>query len=281
MAETMSDILSDKEPEKPETPVTETPPETPEAEVEKAVSRKRAHQAKEFAAQGRDPETGQFVQKEAEEKAKEEPKVEAKPEAKPEAKREEFTEKEKAFLKTAQEERQKRQELERRLAELEKAKPKEEGEKKTFWDDPEGHLKAHEEKIAARERNLSLNVSERLARSKYEDFDEKIAVFAEILQTPAGPGVHAQFIAAPDPAEFAYKLGKQTKELRDAGSVDDLKAKLEKEIRVKLDAEYKAKHEELEKQRRELPSSLSDVKGASKRTVPVWSGPTPFEEILK
>lgn len=273
----LDDVLSDKE---PETPVVETPPEKPaEVEVEKPTSRRAEHRKRELEAQGRDPETGKFVSKEEETPVKEEPKVEVKDEVKHPA--QEFTEKEKAFLKTAQEERQKRQELERRLAELEKAKPKEEGEKKTFWDDPEGHLKAHEDKLAARERNLTLNVSERLARSKYQDFDEKVAVFAEILQTPAGPGVHAQFLAAPDPAEFAYRLGKQTKELREAGSIDDLKAKLEKELRVKLEAEYKVKQDELEKQRKELPSSLSDVKGATKQSKVVWNGPPPLEDILK
>ena len=244
------------------------------------MSPRKRHQAKEFEAQGRDPETGQYIPKEDKEEEKKEEKVEVKTETKVEPKVE-LSDKEKAFLRTAEEERRKRQELERRLAALE-AKPKEEpGEKKTFWDDPEGNLKSLEDRISVRERAILLNVSERLARSKYADFDEQIEVFAEILKTPAGPGIHAQFMSAPDPGEFAYRLGKHTKEVRDAGSIDALREKIAKEERQKLEAEFKKKQEDLEKQRKDLPGSLSDVKGASRKSVPVWTGPESMEDILK
>ena len=278
------DILKDEKPEEvKEVEVeTEAPPQTEEV-LEKPMSPRKRHQAKEFEAQGRDPETGQFIKEEEKEEKEEKTEVKTeKVETKVEPKVE-LSDKEKAFLRTAEEERHKRQELERRLAVLE-AKPKEEtkeGEKKTFWDDPEGHLKTHEERISSREKALLLNISERLARSKYSDFDEKIAVFAESLKTPAGPGIHAQFMAAPDPAEFAYNLGKHTKEVKDAGSIDALREKIAKEERQKLEAEFKKKQEDLEKQRKDLPGSLSDVKGASRKSVPVWTGPPSFEEILK
>jgi len=94
------------------------------------------------------------------------------------------------------------------------------------------------------------------------------------------PGLHAQWLQSPDPAEFAYKLGKHTKELRDVGSIDNLRAKIEKETRLKLEEEFKKKREELEKQRQELTPSLSDVRGAARRTNPVFTGPTPLDAIL-
>lgn len=278
MATEMSDILSDKEPEAPVEPAAETPPVETQEPEEKGVSLRKQHRAKEFEAQGRDPDTGQYL-------PKEEPKVEAKPEAKPEVKpepkpepKQEFSDKERALLQAAQEERRKRQEIERRLAELEKGKPKEE-EKKTFWDDPEGHLRNHEQRIAQREVQIRLSTSETIARSRHQDFDAVIAEFEPILQNT--PGLHAQWIASQDPAEFAYRVCKHTKEVREAGSIDDLRAKIEKETRVKMEAEYKKKQEDLEKQRAELTPSLSEVRGASAQHKPVFNGPTPFDEILR
>ena len=274
--DSMEDIL--KEPEKTEV-APETPSVTTEApEVEKAISRKRVHQSKEWAEQGRDPETGQYISKEP---PKEEQKEEPKPEVK-EPPKVELTDKEKAYLKAVEEERRKRHELERRLAALE-AKPTSqpvEGEKKTFWDDPEGHLKNFEQRFQQQGLQLRLQTSEQIARSKYKDFDEVLEVFGEILRSPAGPGIHAQFLAAPDPGEFAYRLGRHTKELRDVGSLDAMRQKIVAEERAKLEAEFKAKEKEIEKQRAALVPSLSDVKGAAKQSVPVFTGPTPMSDIL-
>src|SRR3990167_6366813 len=176
----LEDVLSDKEPEKEE--VAETP-ETVEEAPEESLSGKalrKAHRRKELEAQGRDPETGQFAPKE---EVKEEPKPEVKVEVKEQPKVE-MTEKEKGLLRAAEEERRKRQDLERRIAELEKPKT-ETTEKKSFWDDPESHLKATEQsvdqKLSQKELNIILRTSEMIARSRYKDFDEKIEVFAEDL----------------------------------------------------------------------------------------------------
>jgi hypothetical protein len=273
----MSEILSDKEPEKVEAPVAPSEPEVKAEPVEEAPqSKRKAHQAREWAEQGRDPETGQFVPKE---EKKEEPKVEAKVETKPEPKKEEFTEKERAFLKGLEEERRKRQELERKLAEIEKKTPQEKKEEKTFWDDPEGHFKSFEQRMAQRETAIALNVSEKIARSKYTDFDEKVGEFAESLKNT--PGLHAQWLSSPDPAEFAYRHGQRVKEMREVGDLDKYREKIEKETRAKLEAEFRAKQEEFEKQKSSLPPSLSDVKGAVKQHQPVFKGPTPLEDIFK
>jgi hypothetical protein len=280
--------LSD-EPEAPvvETPVAEAPPvEAEKPEKNEYSNRRRDLQRKEWAAQGRDPETGQFIPKPKEEPKAEEPKTEVKAEPKVEVKqehkREEFTEKERAFLRAAEEERRKRQDLERRLAELEKPKPAQE-DKKTFWDDPEGHLKSFEtsleQKLTQREMNVKLATAEAIARTKYKDFDDNVQEFAQALQ--ATPGLRESWLAAPDPAEFAYRFGERTRMIREAGSLDSLREKIEKETRAKLEAEYKAKQKELEAQREALTPSLSDVRGAAKREQPVYTGPTPLDDILK
>lgn len=277
----LNDVLSDKEPEAPQ----EAPQEVKEeVQVEKPQSIRAKHKAKEDEARGRDPVTGKYTPKEA---PKEEPKVEAKEEVKTEPKvepkKEEFTEKERAFLRGLEEERRKRQDLERQLNEIRNAKQQPEGEKKTFWDDPEGTLKRFEQgldqKLTQRELDTRLSTSEYIARSKYQDFDQKVQIFAELLQST--PGLHAQWLASPDPAEFVYRTAEKTQLLRDAGGLEQLRAKIEKETREKLESEYKKKEQELEKKRSALTGSLSETKGASTRQEPVYTGPTPLNDILR
>ena len=299
----MDDILSGKEPEKvapveaPKEPTVEAraPLDIPklgdrplpeEPKVERPLSRRAAHRDKEQAAQGRvrDPETGQFAPKEEPEKevvevkaepAKEEP---AKTVAAPQ---QEFTDKEKAFLRAAQEERGKRQELERRLAALEANKPAAGSTTeppKGFWDDPEAALERQKTEIRNEITSARLRTAEFIARQKYKDFDDKVKVFADVLQKT--PGLHFQWLNAPDPAEFAYSLGKNHLELQEAGSIEGLRAKVEKEVRLKLEGELKEKAEKLAKERAALPPSLSEARstGVNKQ---VWGGVPSMDEILK
>ncbi len=287
--ETMDDILSEKPavPEAPAPAAPEAPPDagTPEP-VERPTSRRKAHAEREALAQGkvRDPDTGQF--RKVEEAAPEAPAPEApKPEAPappaPAAPAQpEFTAREKAFLKGLEEERTKRQEAERKLKE---AAPKE--PEKTFWEDPEGAL-AKEREATERVRqetqqavlNMRLQTAETIARSKHADFDEKIAVFSELAKTT--PGLGQQWLASTDPAEYAYQLGKSHMELREAGGLEQLRAKIEKETRVKLEAEYAKKAQELEAQRAALPPTLTNAHASAAPKV-VWGGPTSMKDILQ
>lgn len=294
MATSLDDIL-DETPQKPEKPAAEpvkdlvdkaqeqVPAET-KPEVEKAKSLRQEHRKKEWIAQGRDPETGQFVKDETKpEEKKAEAKVEEKPKAAAPPQQEEMTAKEKAAFAAAADERRKRQELERRLAELQ-PKPAPAEPPKAFWDDPEGALKRHEAAIAQTALNTRLQTAELIARNKYQDFDDKIAKFAELVTNT--PGLAPQWLNSPDPAEFAYRTAKNHMELQDAGSIEQMKFDIEKRVRAeeraKVEAEFKAKAEALEKERAALPGSLSDVRGiASPRAAPVWDGPPSLDEVLR
>lgn len=267
---------------------TKAKPEEPVDTVEHVTSKRKEHQRREWEAQGRDPETGQFVAKPKEEEkveapkeaAKPEPKAEVKPEPKPEPKKEELTEREKALLAEADRQRRRAQELEARIA---AQHPPEKKDDKTFWDDPEGALKKQQDQIQSLLINTKLNTAEAIARGKYSDFDEKVAVFRDLAsQTPA---LVQQMLAAPDPADFAYKTGKIHKELQEAGSMDklraDIEAKARADERAKVEAEYKKKLEEAEKLRAAIPDSLSNVRGAATQHRPIFTGPTPFDQIVK
>src|SRR3990167_6499180 len=231
----IEDVLN--EPEAPEVPV-ETP-ETPI--VEKTTSVRQKGHAKEWEAQGRDPATGEPI-KEAkkEEPKKEEPKKEEVP----------FTDREKAFLARAEDEKKKRQELENRFRQQPQQPqqppqpaPQPAAEPKTFWDDPEGNLKSFQDKMFTEITRNRLNSAEMVARYKYPDFEEVLGGFDEMLKNT--PGLYEKWINAPDPADFAYRTVKSHKELQEAGDIDKLRAKIEKETRIKLEAELKEKAETL------------------------------------
>ena len=291
----MDSILSEDKPTPPAT--TEAPVETsPEADAEaKAAadeqrreeykSKRTKARDKEAIAQGkvRDPDTGQFV---APDKvaaltpaATEAPKVEAKPAVTAPA--QEFTEKEKAFLRAAQEERAKRQALEQRLAAMEAAKPKE--AEKAFWDDPEGAIAKQKREFEQQILSMRLGTSEQIARSRYADFDEKVAKFTELANTT--PGLAQQMFAHPDPATFVYQTAKNHIELQQAGGIEEMRAKIEREtaarVRAEVEAELNAKVAALAKAKADLPPSLSSARAVGDATKPVWGGPPSMKSILE
>lgn len=266
----LDDVLSDKPVESAE-PVVEAPQTPPpkEAPPESEKTGRKAFQDKERAA--RDAGAIPPVKDET----KPEPKPEVKPEPKPEPKQE-MSDKEKAFLAQAIDERNKRQALEARIKTLEQhqAPP---AEPKQFWDDPDAKLNEFRQEMSGVVTNTRLNTAEMIARSKYQDFDEKVAVFQQIVQNT--PGIWQQALNSPDPAEFAYKTGKNYKDLQDAGNIDTLKARIEKEMRIKIESELKTKDEEKAKERAALPGSLSDVTGSRQHRV-AWDGPATLDSIL-
>jgi len=296
----LDDVLSDKPIEQPKAeapaepkgePLAEpTPP--PAADGQPTTHNiRREHQKKEWAAQGRDPETGQFVSKPKEPEKKpeatkepEKPAEAAKPAAPPQ---EEMTAKERAAFAAAADERRKRQALEQELAQLRQAqqpaKPADPAAPaKTFWDNPDEALKTEEQKRQATMVHTKLMTSEMIARSRYTDFDEKIATFKTLVEQ--NPALVQAWIASPDPATYAYNLAKNHAELQQVGGLEEMRKKIEADtaarVRKEVEAEQAAKAAEQEKLRAGLPGSLSDVRGATTGKTPAWGGPTPLGSIL-
>lgn len=238
------------------------------------------------AGRVRDPATGQYVAKPKVEEPAAEPAVEpaaepakvAEPAAQQPAKQPEtqqFTEKERAFLAAAQEERRKRQALEQQLATLQKQP---EGEKKTFWDSPDEALQSFQQQVQQAILQTRLNTAEAIAKNKYKDFAENVAEFEQVAQSV--PGLAQQMMNAADPAEFAYQVGKRQKELKQIGDIEEYKMKIQRETRAQLEAEFKAKEAERAALAANLTPSLSDTRGSGQTTRPVFTGPTPLDSIL-
>jgi hypothetical protein len=283
MAETVENTPLDDvlhEPEAPKEPV--EPPKEP------YKSAKQDHRDKEADAKGltRDPNTGQYLPKEPKETPKEPVKAETPKEPVKEAKTpekplEEYSARERAAFAKAADETRKRQALERQIEELNKKQAE-----KPFFEDPEGALARQRQELESKLNFATLSTkvqtSESIARSRHADYDEKFAVFSQMVQE--APHLAEQAFSSPDPAEFAYKTAKMQKDLQDAGGIDELRSKVEAElkarIRSELEAEMKKREDEIKAQKEALPGSLTDVpsKGSNR---PVWGGPTPLDDILK
>lgn len=278
MADSLDDVL--KEPEEPKT-------ETPPPEQVKADYNKQAWRDKEQEARGnvRDPITGQYAPKEPKEapvepEVKVEAKIEPKVEKAPEKPLDEYSPREKAAFAKAADETRKRQALERQIEELKKKETE-----KPFFEDPEGALARQkqdfENKINFASLSTKVQTSESIARSRHPDYDEKFAVFSQMVQE--APHLAEQAFSASDPAEFAYRTAKMQKDLQDAGGIDQYRTKVEAEMKAKvkaeLEAEWKKREAELQKARDDLPGSLTDVpsKGTNR---PVWGGVPSLDDVL-
>jgi hypothetical protein len=270
--ENLASILNDEPAERSEPAAQPESAPAPEPKAEAAPAPEpKVEAAPEPKAEERPrDESGKFAAKTDAEQHKPETQV-----------KQELTAKEKAFLATAQEERRKRQDLERRMSELEAARQQPQGEKKTFWDDPEAALQNFQNQLHQQTNKVAtetrLQTTEMLARSRYNDFDEKVQGFSELMENT--PGLYQQWIAAPDPAEFAYKTAKTHMELKRVGDIDNLRSSIEKELRAKLEQEMVEKERARKQEIDSLPRSLSDV-GTGQPSRPVWNGPPTLDDIL-
>ena len=208
------------------------------------------------------------------------PEAKVEPEQVKEPVKQEFTSRESAFLAKANDEKRKRQELEVRIAEMEANKQP----PPAFWEDPDSAIKRIEDtnqqyaqRMEQMISNTRINFSETMARKTHTDFDEKMAVFFEMAKE--SPVVVKQMIDADDPGEFAYKLANNHSKLALAGNLDALLDQREKELRVKLEAEYNTKNEEKQRIMNSIPKSLSDV-GSTGLNRPTWTGPDTLNDIL-
>jgi hypothetical protein len=187
-------------------------------------------------------------------------------------------------------ERQKRQQLEARLAEYEaylsqiqqqqqapQAKP-------DMFADPEGYEAHLEAQITARlmqqlqpqlQQTQTLTraeMSEFVARQKFEDYDAKIEVFKEALE--ANPFLHSQLMQAPDPATFAYNAANKYIEAKQYGTASPSVEQIEAQLREKIMAEIGMAN------RPKVPTTLAGDRSVGSRSGPAWSGPTPVSDIF-
>jgi hypothetical protein len=145
----------------------------------------------------------------------------------------------------------------------------------SIWEDEQAWQENFGQTVAGQAAfNARLDTSEMLAAQAYSDFEE---VRPKILEHMASnPALQQQVLGDRHPWNKAYQIVKNHEKMQALGAVDldDLKSKLEAEIRAKL----------LEEAPQRLPSAPPTISGdrsVGSRTGPAWAGPKSIEEMLR
>jgi hypothetical protein len=163
--------------------------------------------------------------------------------------------------KAVREEREKRQALEREIAELktqfQSIQPKAEpAPVPTIWEDDKAalaHVRDDAVSVAVQQASLNarLDMSEMMTRQAHADFDEMKGKALEMLS--ANPSLAREVMADAHPWQRAYTLAKNAAKMEALGAVDvsDLEAKIREQVKA-----------EMATQQPVIPTSLADAQSA-------------------
>ena len=230
------------------------------------------------------PETPELKAEEAPEGETTAPEPEAKEETPPEPQSDD------PWTKTAVlEERRKRQELERQVAELQKANQPQEPIPDQF-DDPEGYAEYQENRFKSVEQSVDekifndrLNASEFHVRQSVDEaeLERNVRAFEEAARK--NPVLVHEAKNHPSPWHYMNEAGKAELERQQLGDPVAFAAKVREEAVKEAEAKIA---EQVDKRLKEalaqhLPKSLADEQTEGERTpVNTFEGPTPLNSIL-
>lgn len=194
-------------------------------------------------------------------------------------------------LKAHEDERKKRQELERRLAEYERQiqQPKQQPPPPPDWiADPEGAAERMRLELAEQHYRFRVDTGFELLRERYADLDEVTDFFASVARQD--PRLAAQVRDHPNPVKFAYDMGRKIKAMQEIGSDPDAyRKRLEDEVRAKVLAEMgqqpveggELKPVPQKSLPAPVPKSLArDVSQQPRASNGQWAGPKSLSDIL-
>jgi hypothetical protein len=137
-------------------------------------------------------------------------------------------------------ERRKRQELERKLAEIESkanAKPK----RPDLFEDPDGALSYIENNLREETRAMRTEMARELMRTVAKDYDEVEAEFIEAAKD--NPLLLNELANAQNPAKYAYEMGQKMRQMAQMKDTAAYEAKVRAELEAKIRAEIQAEQE--------------------------------------
>jgi hypothetical protein len=187
-------------------------------------------------------------------------------------------------FKELKKERQKRQELERQLAEMS-------GQVKAYTQhiNPQGNQPVKHpsqedmffrDPVAFMENRVRLerlNLSEQMVRQQHpEDYQQAVDAFLEMSKM--SPDLVRQMGEHQNPAYFAYENGKTYLEAKDVGSISELREKIRNEERQKLEDEYSQKYGQAIV--KNLPKTIAGARGSGSETTQPFTGPTSLRSML-
>ena len=159
-------------------------------------------------------------------------------------------------------ERRKRQELEKRLAEIEAAQ-REAPKRPDVFDDQDGAFNHVQQQLQSEMVNMRLEFAQEMMRDAHPDYDELEAEFIEMARE--NPVLQAELRNSRNPARYAYETARKARAAQELQNIDAYKEKLKAELRAELEAEIKASREaeesKLSKKRQAIQPSLTTVKG--------------------
>jgi hypothetical protein len=149
----------------------------------------------------------------------------------------------------------------------------------------DGRIAIEREAVARALHDNRVMTSQAIMRMQHQDYDEAETAFVEAAQ--ANPSLWAKLEQHPFPAQFAYEIGKQSKQIA-AIAADP--AAYEAALRQKILAELAAQQQPppaspiVQPPKRPSappPSSLARVTSQTPRNIAkVWDGPRPVSDIL-
>jgi hypothetical protein len=188
-----------------------------------------------------------------------------------------------------QDERRKRQEVEKRLREIEARmqQAQQPQEQPNWYADPEAAARQMHQMIERSNFETKVALSEAILMERHEDYAQMRDLFAD--EAAEDPHLAAQLIKSPNPAKFAYDMGKKIALRREIGdNPDSYRQKIEAEILKKygIDPAGGAPAQAQPQNRKPaapVPRSLALEPSAPARAPNgryVSNGPTPLEDII-
>ena len=170
-------------------------------------------------------------------------------------------------------ERRKRQALEDQLkamqAEIERIRnPQTEKPKRPdLFEDPDGALSYMEQTFEQKMSQRLADMSVAFAKSQLPDYDEKEAVFVDLVRSDQTGQLLSQLRQAANPAMFAYETAKKVMQFQEMQDVDSYRAKIEAEVRAKIMAEM-GKEAKPEAQRNDKGQFISPSLATARAAAP-------------
>lgn len=179
-------------------------------------------------------------------------------------------------LRALEEERHKRQDLERQLRELRQeleARPQEAIEQEApveFYEDPEGHFQNLKSTMEQQLLEQRISMSEMMMRSSHKDYDEKMNRFLD--EAKNNPHLVEQMSKHAHPAQFVYDTAQKYMKMDAIQDLEGYKQSLSETLRREIEEELRAKYEGRSVRAQGLPNkSLSDIGS---------SAPQPAEKMV-
>lgn len=151
-------------------------------------------------------------------------------------------------LAAVKDERRKRQEAERKAEDLEKrlaALEKPSAKKPDIFEDPDGVLGSLRQEVQGQILQTRIELSQDLMREKHEDYDELESEFYDLAK--ANPFLLQDPAFTKNPAKYAYETAKKARDAAGLKDVDKMRAELEAKVRKEVEEKIRKETEEKSK----------------------------------